>query len=610
MNVARRGFLLIDVAIVTTLIAIIGVAIFPASMRFFRLRQFEEQSDAIISALVTARDQSMASKDGTTFGVKFFANRYVIFAGASYATRNTAKDETIPLTNGVVANQNGKYPNEIAFTASGGTASGAIETIEILKGGFSRTVTFNEYGAKTVGPPIDRSNPPPESTGTRDAYWPMDEINGTRYASVGRYDLTDEYPPLDPPSAEGKVQRALETSAGASMRNMSGTLGNANRDFTVAGWLYLGSNAQANLVGGVKDQTNAYSWLLYFDNTANAFSFTLPTIATVRATGAPTLATWYFVAATHNATTHEISISINAGTPTSAPVNGTPSNTSGGIRIENAVSGNRIDELGIWSKVLTQAELAVLYNNGGGTGGDSLPSTLSGGNEPPEIECGALHSSMTLHPKVAQNNPAPSPFMPWGFTDKALILDNNDALAAVSGASPTYTQTLQFRNFKQAGLAPQEAQKTPYGTDKIIINLHILAGINSEDATMRIVRPTTPSANLAVGTSMTRKKIIQYTGGTIDESGGWGFKLTNDDARAIAKDDTSFGLDFEAKLNSALSTARIDAVSMTLCIPDVVNCGGDELCIAETGQNQGGGINGGGGGGGGFGHDEGVLGNP
>jgi hypothetical protein len=415
----------------------------------------------------------------------------------------------------------------------------------------------------------------------------MDEASGTRYDSVGPYDLNSPTG-TNPFSATGKINKALQMG---STRTVGGNIGNANRDFTVAGWFNISSLADADLIGGVADEANNYTWALRYDRILNRFVFKIFTngaTVTVAANvlGVPSTGTWYFIAGSYDTTTKKISISVNNGVATTATIVGIPKNGIG-VLVGGVGDGDRIDEFGIWAKVLSSTELATLYNAGAGET-PPFSGTLDDADEP-FIECDPLNTSITLHPRFVQND-ALTPLAPWGNTIKTLSIDNNDAQAVSNGTAPLSTHTLQFRNFKETNVTEN---KTPYGTSKIIINLHIMGGINSQDSTMRIVYPARTSENMAQGTSMTRTKIIQYLGDpTMSES----------EALAIAADNNLFGLDFNAKLNTPTSTARIDGVTMTLCVPYHVNCFNNPVCLASPSGNQGSGS-----GDDGFGYGTGTL---
>lgn len=581
-----------EVMIVIGLIIIITVSTIPPSLRFFNERKFEEQSDAVISALTTARDQSIASKDGMTFGVKFLSNTYVIFEGATYANRIVAKDETFPLSGGTTINQDGVYPDELAFTESGAIAAGVTTTVEIKKGTLLRTVIFNKLGAKTTTPVVDTTNLPPEAVGTLDAYWKFDEITGTRYDSTGNFDLVKR-DVMNLASGTGKINKAAQLGNYGQVRNIDGEIGNANRDFTVAGWLNISSlDTTAYLMMGIKDQTDSMTWMVAYDAPYQKFRFSIANTQPVFSLITPTTDTWYFIAASYNKATQQVSLRVNNGPVNTITITGTPPNGAG-ILVGGAGSA-RIDEAGIWSKVLEDDELATLYNDGAGTttpftgtlGVKTGPFASGSPADLPPVDCGWLHTKTILYPLSVQNATA-TPNIAWSSSTAALAKDGDGAIALNTGSTSTISQTLQFRNFKDASSTPpySAADAIAYNIDKIAIDIHTLSGFNTQDSSVRIIHSATSSTNKALGTSLRSPKTIRYEGKTTGVGDGWKFIWAHADTDAVRANDTSFGFDFTAKLNGASSTAVIDGATMTFCEPLHIDCFDDDpTCLMNDGS--------------------------
>lgn len=100
-----------------------------------------------------------------------------------------------------------------------------------------------------------------------------------------------------------------------------------------------------------------------------------------------TALTWYFVVSRFDPLNNKIELIVNAGTPTSASTSGTFTNLGNPFGIfdgpnlakmpSHFTNGKNefVDELGVWQRLLTDAEVASLYN--GGTGKFYNPSTNS-----------------------------------------------------------------------------------------------------------------------------------------------------------------------------------------------------------------------------------------
>ena len=144
----QKGFVLIEIIIAIALFLLIISIAAPMIISFFRMRGFEERSDRVIGATLTAREQATFRKE--VWGVKFLPTEYTLFKGISYAAREQARDERFALRAPMTVNQS-EYSNEIVFSTSG-VPLNAPATVKITEGLFSRIVLFNEYGAVIEGP--------------------------------------------------------------------------------------------------------------------------------------------------------------------------------------------------------------------------------------------------------------------------------------------------------------------------------------------------------------------------------------------------------------------------------------------------------------------------
>jgi hypothetical protein len=140
-------------------------------------------------------------------------------------------------------------------------------------------------------------------------------------------------------------------------------------DFTLAGWVYL----DTLVVAGIVSKALALEYTLLTLGNRFQFSVTnsLPAQIDVIANnfGQPALATWHFVACWHDSVANLIGISVNGGTAnTTANALGVAAGAAG-FQLGNYAANfwdGRIDEFGVWKRVLTPAELTTLYNGGAG----------------------------------------------------------------------------------------------------------------------------------------------------------------------------------------------------------------------------------------------------
>lgn len=276
-------------------------------------------------------------------------------------------------------------------TVGGGPLPGSAITVTF--GGAMANTALNEMtingGSLTGGSiSVSMSTPTQGVTGLLtgcDAFWKLDETSGTRFDSVGAYDLA-AYGGVT--SATGKIGNALR----GKCRATTSVLPNPRRNFSVVAWVKLSSTAASRtmiggtdngVVGGVDMVPTPWS-LEYYKPTGmdGFFRFGLRqangamTYVNAETFGAPAVGTWYMVAASWKNTTtsaldpREGRISVNAGTQDVGGGSNEPASLgSGSHRIEVGVGGTYyvdVDEVGMWSSVLSAARIAELYNSGNG----------------------------------------------------------------------------------------------------------------------------------------------------------------------------------------------------------------------------------------------------
>jgi Concanavalin A-like lectin/glucanases superfamily len=208
------------------------------------------------------------------------------------------------------------------------------------------------------------------------AFWELGEASGTRNDSHGTNHLTDNNTVS---STTGKVGNAADferdnTEYLSIADNAALSMGDI--DFSIAGWVQFESLTADDQVLISKGDLFAYataefsleltaSDLLRFyvgDGTASDSVIDIVTIST---------ATWYFFYAYHEAATNQMGISVNDGTVTTGDCGGSYDSglelTLG--RWANFAGGYHdglLDQVGIWKRLLTPAEVTFLYNSGSG----------------------------------------------------------------------------------------------------------------------------------------------------------------------------------------------------------------------------------------------------
>lgn len=247
------------------------------------------------------------------------------------------------------------------------------------------------------------------------AYWTLDEASGIRYdSSANEIDLSDNNGVA---SATGKIGLSARTSGGGTdylSHPDVPALSPGSDDFTIALWVYLVN--KPSTTWGYDSATIVNKWgssnrreynLVYrnltteaYDTVADTFEFAASADGTdpegserVVSLNAGPISTgqWYFIVAWQDSISDTLNIQVNNGTPNSISYTDGITDTTSlfelGRNEGNLTPGGsplrfdgRIDELGLWSRVLTADERTALYNAGTGLTypfGEEVPPTLT-----------------------------------------------------------------------------------------------------------------------------------------------------------------------------------------------------------------------------------------
>jgi hypothetical protein len=211
------------------------------------------------------------------------------------------------------------------------------------------------------------------------AFWKLDEASGQRNDSKGSNHLTDMNTVTQ---AVGKLGNAAQFTAASSeclTVSDNAALSTGDIDFYICAWAYLDSKGTNRIIAS-KDNQVVGEYQLFFRNASDRFSFGIwnaarTTFTRVEATtfGSPSLSTWYFVQAWHNAAANTIHISINNGTADSAGVAFGPQDGASSFQLGCVGGGTptdfwngRIDAVGIMKRLATSDERTYLWNDGAG----------------------------------------------------------------------------------------------------------------------------------------------------------------------------------------------------------------------------------------------------
>ncbi|HUO56446.1 MAG TPA: hypothetical protein VMU27_03370 [Candidatus Paceibacterota bacterium] len=146
---AIRGFTLIEAIVVTGLLALIGACTASVNLSTYEHASVQKERQSLVEALEHARAEALERicegeecVSGALHGVSIQRDRYVIFQGSSYASRDVGADEIIE------ANPAFSHTglSEVIFASSTGetNTSGAITITDTT--GHTSAVTMGREG--------------------------------------------------------------------------------------------------------------------------------------------------------------------------------------------------------------------------------------------------------------------------------------------------------------------------------------------------------------------------------------------------------------------------------------------------------------------------------
>lgn len=114
------GFTLVEILVAIGIMTLILGTVSPIGFNFYFDYQLESETRLLGTLLQQTRNLAMVNYNESDHGLYFDSANFIIFQGASFASRVTSKDKTFPRAQSISLSG----PSEIVFTAlSGQTAS-------------------------------------------------------------------------------------------------------------------------------------------------------------------------------------------------------------------------------------------------------------------------------------------------------------------------------------------------------------------------------------------------------------------------------------------------------------------------------------------------------
>jgi hypothetical protein len=276
------------------------------------------------------------------------------------------------------------------FTIVGGTkgalgGSGAVYTCDVTPDSPSITVTADVSAGVCIDAAGNGNTAAPQvsihytslTTGLT-SYWKLEESAlNNRLDSVGSRALVPVNAVAQ--AAGGKFGNAAEFLSADSARltqeaDVSLTAIDWSLGFTVCGWLYIPTTyASRSTVLSKGDTGGNNDWGLYTDNVSSPRMQVQDSVSGVSiaiTAGALSVDTWYFFAGRYNPSTKKAEFSINGGSwSLGSALTNVPKNSYTRLHINrwgSSYGNSRVDEVGLWTRYLSDNEVLALYN--GGTG--------------------------------------------------------------------------------------------------------------------------------------------------------------------------------------------------------------------------------------------------
>ena len=137
-----RGFVVIELIIVIAFVVILSALAWPFYKGIIARTPVESTARDVVEVLRRAQTKAHGSEMNSTWGVHFENDRFVLFKGASWVSRDSAFDELQMAPGNTTI---GSSPTDIIFAKNGTTGSDSTVTISGL-GTITKTISITSEG--------------------------------------------------------------------------------------------------------------------------------------------------------------------------------------------------------------------------------------------------------------------------------------------------------------------------------------------------------------------------------------------------------------------------------------------------------------------------------
>lgn len=235
------------------------------------------------------------------------------------------------------------------------------------------------------------------------AFWELEAASGTRNDAVGSNHLTDNNTVTQGTGKVGNAAQFTRANSEFLSHSSNATLQMGDIDFSICAWINPASLNEMMVVTKDDDAANSRDYTLDVYNASGLLKTRFYTNGSGGGIVAPsaadiTLGAWTFLMAIHDSVANTLFLSINDGLSETGGTGGVAPDVSAAVFMIGAreYSGfesyfdGLIDQVGLWKRALSAAEVTALYNGGAGLsyaaisggGGGAAPlrrnSSLSG----------------------------------------------------------------------------------------------------------------------------------------------------------------------------------------------------------------------------------------
>ena len=212
------------------------------------------------------------------------------------------------------------------------------------------------------------------------SYYRLDETSGVRINSViGATDLTDNNTVgFSTDGVSSKTENCADFVA-ANLEYLShdgDELRLGDSDWSIAAWLKTDISSDQDAVGIWKTSANNREWRLWYRSSVGSYQFEVSsdgqsgTVSSVQS-GTTSAGTWYNHIIIHDSVSNTIKYYIDGTLKNTTSHSGGAFEGDGQFRMGHTFSSSnffdgKIDEFGVWSRVISARDISDLYNSGDG----------------------------------------------------------------------------------------------------------------------------------------------------------------------------------------------------------------------------------------------------